>query len=435
MSEGDSGYMGSYDTSYTSGDDTFADIHNLDHCIKYLNQSLVTFGFPSGLNLYSTEPASVVRTCNCIYAMIQQRQRDIEYREAANDSRQRLMSDMSRLEAKVERLTDQLASKERELQAITSKEQKAAAASRSQIERLQHEKDEFQRMVITTQQVKTQQMHELKKKEKEYIKLQERLNQVLMEKKKESKTGIEIMNLLQKEGRQRGTWNTKKADGDFYKMIVDAYEAKKQELVAENSDLRALLRSMQGDMRDFLNTPSGLSRPGTGVNSQELEPPPTPLGGRTDVFDLPFHMARDQIEQSLRAKMSTIKERMIQLQGRETSEREQALEAQLVEARSIISEQASMMNKQMPDEADSRNFITDHTDLENRASTPQYEQRVSRVKSFEQPNLLKSNSGENGNNGVITNDMSSIGNEYFLNKKGLGPLRPNRVPLVPTGYQ
>jgi hypothetical protein len=33
----------------------------------------------------------------------------------------RLMSDMSRLEAKVERLTDQLASKERELQALTSK--------------------------------------------------------------------------------------------------------------------------------------------------------------------------------------------------------------------------------------------------------------------------------------------------------------------------
>lgn len=26
-----------------------------------------------------------------------------------------------------------------------------------------------------------------------------------------------------------------------------------------------------------------------------------------DVFDLPFHMARDQIEHSLRAKMSTIK--------------------------------------------------------------------------------------------------------------------------------
>lgn len=113
-------------------DDTFADIHNLDHCIKYLNQSLVTFGFPSSLNLYSSEPVSmlkcrsfdslrfyeldllcvkeqaihttrdwmlslilhylqgsIVRTCNCIYAMIQQRQRDIEYRETANETRQR----------------------------------------------------------------------------------------------------------------------------------------------------------------------------------------------------------------------------------------------------------------------------------------------------------------------------------------------------------
>lgn len=448
MSDGDVGYMTSYDTSYTSGDDTFADVHNLDHCIKYLNQSLVTFGFPSGLNLYSSEPGSIVRTCNCIYAMIQQRQRDIEYRETANETRQRLMSDMSRFEAKVERLTDQLASKERELQAITSKEQKAAAASRAQIEKLQHEKDEFQRMVISTQQVKVQQMHELKKKEKEYIKLQERLNQVMMEKKKESKTGIEIMNLLQKEGRQRGTWNTKKADGDFYKMIVDAYETKKQELVAENSDLRALLRSMQGDMRDFLNTPSGLLRPGTGASSHELEPPPTPLGGRTDVFDLPFHMARDQIEHSLRAKMSTIKERMMQLQesqnglnaGRDTTEREQALEAQLVEARSIISEQASLMNKHMSEDDDSRKVTAENMDSENKASATQHEaQRLAKVKTFQQPNLSKNNSGDYGNSKVNGNDPSSTGEDFFQRKgishDSLGSLRSHRAPLVPTGFQ
>uniref|UniRef100_A0A7I4AAC6 Uncharacterized protein n=1 Tax=Physcomitrium patens TaxID=3218 RepID=A0A7I4AAC6_PHYPA len=416
LTDVDGGYGGLYDSSDVFGDDTFADIHNLDHCIKYLNQSLVTFGFPSGLDLYSSEPSSIVRTCNCIYAMIQQRQRDIEYREAANDSRQRLMSDMSRLEAKVERLTDQLASKERELQAITSKEQKAAATSRAQIEKLQHEKDEFQRMVISTQQVKAQQMHELKKKEKEYIKLQERLNQVLIEKKKDSKNGIEIMNLLQKEGRQRGTWNTKKADGDFYKMIVDAYETKKQDLVAENLELRGLLRSMQDDMRDFLNTPSGLIRPGTGVSSHEHEPPATPLGGRTDVFDLPFHMARDQIGESLRAKMSTIKERMMQLQesqklldaGRETSEREQALEAQLLEARSIISEQASLMNKHMSEEDDSSHVIAKLMESENKASTAQginlyfqsmvriilgcceqEEERISKIKTFDGTILSK----------------------------------------------
>ncbi|KAL8125552.1 hypothetical protein AgCh_013003 [Apium graveolens] len=56
--------------------------------------------------------------------------------------------------------------------------------------------------------------------------VQERLNQVVMEKKKQSRSGMEIMNLLQ----------------------VDAYESKNQELVAENVDLRALLRSMQPDI-------------------------------------------------------------------------------------------------------------------------------------------------------------------------------------------
>ncbi|XP_048323325.2 uncharacterized protein LOC107418512 isoform X1 [Ziziphus jujuba] len=343
-------------SAFTVGEYAFADVGNLEHCIKYLNQTLVTFGFPASLDLLASDPVSVARTCNCIYALIQQRQRDVEFREFANEQRQRLLSDISRLEAKVERLEGQLQAKDREIATITRTEAKATAAFKAQIEKLQQERDEFQRMVIGNQQVRTQQIHEMKKKEKEYIKLQERLNQVLMEKKKESRSGMEIMNLLQKEGRQRGTWNGKKADNDFYKKIVDAYEAKNQELMAENADLKALLRSMQVDMRDFLNAPNGLSKQPLAVSKgTETDPSRSPFGGRTDVFDLPFHMARDQIEESLRTKMASIKERMVQLQDAqkgaevtsEATERELELEAQLVEARSIIQEQASIMSKHL----------------------------------------------------------------------------------------
>ncbi|KAL2231999.1 UNVERIFIED_CONTAM: UDP-glycosyltransferase 74E2, partial [Sesamum indicum] len=292
------------------------------------------------------EQVSVARTCNCIYALLQQRQRDVEFRESANEQRQRLLSDISRLEAKVERLEAQLSAKDREIATMTRTEAKATAAFKSQIDKLQQERDEFQKMVLGNQQVRTQQIHEMKKKEKEYIKLQERLNQVLMEKKKESRSGMEIMNLLQKEGRRRGTWNGRKTDNDFYKKIVDAYEAKNQELVAENADLRALLRSMQVDMRAFLNAPNG--KQSSPVNTRvDSDLSHSPLGGRTDMFDLPLHMARDQIEESLRTKMASIKERMVQLQDAqkaaeltsEVSERELELEAQLVEARSIIQEQ------------------------------------------------------------------------------------------------
>ncbi|CDY11870.1 BnaC03g12960D [Brassica napus] len=340
-----------------TGDYTFANVDNLEHCAKYLNQTMVTFGFPASLDLFSNDPVSISRTCNCMYSLLQQRQRDLEFRESANELRQRQQSDIARLEAKVERLDAQLQHKDREIATITRTEAKNTAALKSQIEKLQQERDEFQRMVIGNQQVKAQQIHEMKKKEKDYIKLQERLNQVLMEKKKESKSGMEIMNLLQKEGRQRGTWNGKKTDTDFYKKIVDAYEAKNQELMAENTNLRALLRSMQTDMRDFLNAPNGSANPSlAGNEKREADPSQSPLGGKTDVFDLPFRMARGQIEESLRTKMASIKERMVQLQDApkgasvtsEATERELELEAQLAEARSIIQEQESIMCKHLP---------------------------------------------------------------------------------------
>ncbi|KAK4791904.1 hypothetical protein SAY86_022339 [Trapa natans] len=348
--DGDFDLKPSSQSAYSSGEYTFADAGNLEHCAKYLNQTLVTFGFPASLDLFAHDPVSIARTCNCIYSLLQQRQRDVEFRDSSNEQRQRLLSDISRLEAKVERLESQLQAKDREIATITRTEAKATAQFKSQIEKLQQERDEFQRMVIGNQQVRTQQIHEMKKKEKEYMKLQEKLNQVLMEKKKESRSGMEIMNLLQKEGRQRGTWNGKKADNDFYKKIVDTYEAKNQELMAENNDLRALLRSMQVDMRDFLNAPNGSSKQSEAINGRGADVSQSPLGGKTDVFDLPLHMARDQIEESLRNKMASIKERMFQLQDAqkgpevtsEATERELELEAQLVEARSIIQEQVPL---------------------------------------------------------------------------------------------
>jgi X breakpoint 2-interacting protein len=271
-----------------------------------------------------------------------------------------MVSDMARLEGKVERQDVQLAAKERELATFTTKAQKAEIAFKAQLEKLQHERDELQKVVVSTQQVRVQQSHELKKKEKEYIKLQEKLNQVLTEKKKETKPGLEIMNLLQKEGRQRGTWNSKKADGDFYKMIVDAYEAKKQELVAENTDLRALLRSMQSDMRDLFNSPNGLQKTnGMSLNgSFDMEQQPSPRNGNTDVFDLPFHMARDQIEQSLRAKMASIKERMLHIQEAQkgskptspASVQEHEQESHPLETGSVFPKQQSLLGRKVSED-------------------------------------------------------------------------------------
>ncbi|CDY61500.1 BnaC02g44460D [Brassica napus] len=63
------------------------------------------------------------------------------------------------------------------------------------------------------------------------------------------------------------------------------------------------------DMRDFfLNAPNGSANPSlAGNEKREADPSQYPLGEKTDVFDLPFRMARGQIVESLRAKMAFIK--------------------------------------------------------------------------------------------------------------------------------
>ncbi|RRT83577.1 hypothetical protein B296_00001634, partial [Ensete ventricosum] len=198
----------------------FADAGNLEHCAKYLNQTLVTFGFPASLDLFATDPVRS-RSRGPATAFILCFNRDSG---TSSLGRPPTIKDKGEFEAKT------------------------TANLKAQIEKLQQERDEFQKMVIGNQ--------------------------------------------------------------------VDAYEVKKKELMAENSDLRALLRSMQVkncnnkiisrltwstrtvadahtslfeiaihehdmDMRYFLNAPNGLPPQTSAVNEKEdAGSPQSPLGGR-----------------------------------------------------------------------------------------------------------------------------------------------------------
>ncbi|GAQ88870.1 Afadin/alpha-actinin-binding protein [Klebsormidium nitens] len=322
--------------------DEFADGGNIESCCRYLNQSLAAAGFPAlPLQAYDADAAAAV--CNCVYSLLQQRQRDVDFRDSAAEQRHRLAADLSRCEARVQRLQAQLEARERDLAAAVTKEQKAAAAGKAALDKMKDERDEFHRIATGLQQRQAQLQHELRKKEGHYARLQERLSVLMAEKKEKlGGGGMEIMTLLQKGGRQRGTWDGKKADGDFYKMIVDAYEAKKQELTAENAALKDSLRTLQEDMQRLVRGhEGGASSPGAATPSD------TPLKGRLDVFDMPYPLARDRIEHSLRAKMASLQERMAALAScaaeDEASERELELDAQLAAARAIIGEQEAII--------------------------------------------------------------------------------------------
>ncbi|PNX61896.1 afadin/alpha-actinin-binding protein [Trifolium pratense] len=57
--EGDLDLRPSSHSAFTTGEHTFADVGNLEHCAKYLNQSLVTFGFPASLDLFANDPVRI----------------------------------------------------------------------------------------------------------------------------------------------------------------------------------------------------------------------------------------------------------------------------------------------------------------------------------------------------------------------------------------
>lgn len=46
-------------------DYTFANVDNLEHCTKYLNQTMVTFGFPASLDLFSNDPVGLLLLIRC----------------------------------------------------------------------------------------------------------------------------------------------------------------------------------------------------------------------------------------------------------------------------------------------------------------------------------------------------------------------------------
>eukprot|EP00899_Mesostigma_viride_P027058 jgi/Mesvir1/7537/Mv19284-RA.2 len=242
---------------------------NMDQLQSYINRSLAAFGYPSPLQLGSPDAVDISMVCNCLYALLQQRQRDIDYRDETSQAQQRLQSQVNLMEAKQQRLEAALEAKEREISSALAKERVATTQHSAALRELTAERDELQKLANNLQGRHNQHVHEIRRKEREYVKLQERLHALLMEKRRESKASMEIMNLLQREGHKRGTWTGKRPDQDFYKMIVDAYETKQKELVVENADLRSSLRQLQTEMRELLNAHN--ERDKTGDKARALE--------------------------------------------------------------------------------------------------------------------------------------------------------------------
>lgn len=126
---------------------------------------------------------------------------------------------------------------------------------RDEVQHLVSERDELARRCSQLDQRHHQFQHEIRRKEVEFEKLQGKLKNILTEnKRRENRASLEIANLhKQRNGSLRRTASTRVEQEEVQKRVVEAYEAKRDELEEENAALRRALTEIQKEHKNLMN--------------------------------------------------------------------------------------------------------------------------------------------------------------------------------------
>ncbi|KAL4435589.1 hypothetical protein ABPG77_002552 [Micractinium sp. CCAP 211/92] len=235
----------------------YASEDTLHSSVAFLRNTLTGLGFCQDLNLMSLQPSDVVSTCNTIYGLLLQHQKDCRFREQLKQDMHRLRLDVTAADKERSRLEGRLAAREREIGALTNKSKAASEQHKEELKAAKKDADELQKKVTGCERRIVQLQHEMKRKEKEFERLQERLSHYLSDKRKNDKAVLEMAGKLTQQlaaGGGAGARASAAARSDEgLKAVVAAYETKQTELGKENRDLKAALASLQAEYKEALN--------------------------------------------------------------------------------------------------------------------------------------------------------------------------------------
>jgi len=286
-------------------DGDFATEQNVTACLLHLNSVLDIHGYPNLPLIEPSAPSSMkvalAAACNTTHALLQQRQRDMEYRDKVNVDKRRATHEAELTESQITRLQNTVEQKEKEIREAIMRERQQADASAEKVTKLSAEREEMRKLNEKLLRKETQYQHSLRQKEQQYEKLQEKLNKVLVDKRKEARGAMSATAVALKSPVASNLKGGKAAE-DYYRQIMQAYEKKQAELIVENGDLRASLRNLQKELQELLNEQ---------VYHRPLDTPPKTPGVLPDsLFELPYNSSREEIEENLRQRMAIIQERL-----------------------------------------------------------------------------------------------------------------------------
>ena len=251
--------------------------------ISYVSRALEAQGFgalPTMADLEAEPTAALERVCNVVSSLLEQHREDAAARAEMTEARARLASDRRLAEQRCERLQHELDAKERALGTAEGRARKAASAASEALRAARAERDEARSGAVGAQRRDAQYQNELRRREREADKLRAKVASLLEERPSTRTAGgspypsgnatpvlphaspstaptAGSPSLSGSVGSSpagagaRGAWAGKsgaKESADFWRMIVGTYERKQEELLLENAELRASVRSLQDEL-------------------------------------------------------------------------------------------------------------------------------------------------------------------------------------------
>ncbi|KAJ1816627.1 hypothetical protein LPJ60_005228 [Coemansia sp. RSA 2675] len=214
--------------------------------LHIINRELMELGLPSPLHL--PEQAECLednqRVVDCLLALLQQRKRDLGFRERVDDELRKAMGEEDMLRSTIARL-------ERELDVA----QREAAMNRvkwQEAERQHGETEGLRKKLAadlrTTRSnaamVKAQFAQDGKKREQESLKLKDRLQKLITDKHRACKVHVELANAVQRD-RSGRPMDSVARDQKLHDDLLRRYNASEEQLVARVDELEDLLRRLE----------------------------------------------------------------------------------------------------------------------------------------------------------------------------------------------
>ncbi|KAJ2744943.1 hypothetical protein GGI20_002550 [Coemansia sp. BCRC 34301] len=217
--------------------------------LHYINRELMELGLPSPLLLpempeYLEDNQRVVE---CLVALLQQRKRDMGFRETMDDELRKAMGEEDLLRSTISRL-------ERELDVA----QREAAMNRvkwQESERQHGETENLRRKLATdlrttksnAAMVKAQFVHDGKKREQESAKLKDRLQKLITDKHRGCKVHVELINSVQRD-RSGRLMDPAANDQKLIRDLIQQYTDNENELQKRVEDLEELLKRLEASL-------------------------------------------------------------------------------------------------------------------------------------------------------------------------------------------